>query len=166
MGWAHWRSFCSRFHRLIFLTSETQSERAVAAAQARLFLCYETACFDQKATSAAQKLWAAGVHHKAALRPDPFVGNPLVKAMLTGACALDEPSKQKIPVTNTRLAALRDKLDLQTRPYFTFWTGICFAIVSYVASQSGRLTTCTQSSGNMCSFGRQSTLRVGTGASD
>jgi site-specific DNA-cytosine methylase/integrase len=128
MGWAHWLSFCSRFHKPIFLNSETQSERAAAAAQAQLFLCYETACFDQKATSAAQKLWAVGVHHKAALRADPFVGNALVKTMLADACALDEPSKQKIPVTNTTLAALRDKLDLQTRPGFTFWTGIRFAI--------------------------------------
>ena len=94
-------------------------------------MCYETACFDQKATSVAQKLWAVGVHHKAALRADPFVGNALVKTMLADACALDEPSKQKIPVTNTTLAALRDKLDLQTRPHFTFWTGIRFAIAFF-----------------------------------
>ena len=122
---------CSRFHKPIFLNSETQSKRAAAAAQAQFFLCYETACFDQKATSAAQKLWAVGVHHKAALRADPVVGNSLAKTMLADACALDEPPKQKIPVTNTTLAALRDKLDLQTRPGFTFWTGIRFAIAFF-----------------------------------
>ena len=128
MGWAHWMSFCSRFHKPIFLNSETQVEKAAAAAQAQLFLCYETGCFDQKATSATQKLWAVGVRHKAALRADPFAGNALVKTMLADACALDEPTKQKIPVTNTTLNALRDKLDLTTRPGFTFWTGIRFAI--------------------------------------
>ena len=39
MGWAHWMSFCSRFHKPIFLNSETQVEKAAAAAQAQLFLC-------------------------------------------------------------------------------------------------------------------------------
>ena len=91
-------------------------------------MCYETACFDQKTTSAAQKLWTVGVQHKADLRADPVVGNALVKTTLADACALDEPSKQKIPMAKTPLAALRDKLDLQTQPGFTFWTGIRFAI--------------------------------------
>ena len=37
MGWAHWLSFCSWFHKPIFLTSESQSERPAAATQAQLF---------------------------------------------------------------------------------------------------------------------------------
>ena len=128
LGWRHWLSFCSRFKKPIFLPSETQAERSAAAAQAQLFLIYETACFDIKASSVAAKIWAVGVAHKAAFQADPFSRNALVKSILDDACALDEPAKQKLPITNTTLKALRRKLDLSKRPQFCFWTGIRFAI--------------------------------------
>ena len=120
LGWKHWLSFCARFKKPFFLKSETQEERAAAAAQAQLFLTYETACFNLKASSVAAKIWGVGVQHKAALRADPFSGNALVRTMLADAVALDEPQKQKIPVTNTTLQALRRTLNLNTRPRFTF----------------------------------------------
>ena len=128
LGWKHWLSFCARFKKPFFLKSETQEERAAAAAQAQLFLTYETACFNLKASSVAAKIWGVGVQHKAALRADPFSGNALVRTMLADAVALDEPQKQKIPVTNTTLQALRRTLNLNTRPGFTFWTAVRFAI--------------------------------------
>jgi integrase len=128
LGWKHWLSFCARFKKPFFLKSETQEERAAAAAQAQLFLTYETACFNLKASSVAAKIWGVGVQHKAALRADPFSGNTLVRTMLADAVALDEPQKQKIPVTNTTLQALRRTLNLNTRPGFTFWTAVRFAI--------------------------------------
>ena len=37
-GWRHWRSFCLRMNRLLFLRSSNPTERAAAAAQAKLSL--------------------------------------------------------------------------------------------------------------------------------
>ena len=128
LGWKHWLSFCVRFKKPFFLKSETQEERAAAAAQAQLFLTYETACFDLKASSVAAKIWGVGVRHKAALRVDHFSGSTLVRTMLADAVALDEPQKQKIPITNTTLQALCRTLSLSTRPGFAFWIVVRFAI--------------------------------------
>lgn len=128
MGWQHWMSFCSRFKKPLFLKSETQEEAAAAAAQAQLFLTYETACFNVKAVSVAQKIWAVGVRHKVSFRPDPFSGNSLVRAVVADAVSLDEPAQQKVPITNTTLEYLVSAIDLHSRPGFTLWTGIRFAI--------------------------------------
>ena len=128
MGWKHWMSFCSRFRKPIFLKCETHDEAAAAAAQAQLFMTYETACFDIKAASVAQKLWAVGVRHKATFRADPMSGNAMVKAVIADAVALDTPSEQKIPITNTTLAFLKSALDTHSRSGSTLWTGVRFAI--------------------------------------
>ena len=54
LGWRYWRSFCLRMNRPLFLRSSNPTECAAAAAQARLFLHYETALHDVKARSVAQ----------------------------------------------------------------------------------------------------------------
>jgi len=53
LGWRHWSCFCNRFNKPLCLKSETQAERAAAAAQVQLFMTYETTCFDIKAASIA-----------------------------------------------------------------------------------------------------------------
>ena len=110
------------------MKSNTIAERAAAAAQAHLFITYETALFDIRAQSVAQKIWAVGSRHKSAHIEDPFSGNDLVKSVIADAVALDAPQEPKIPVTNTTLAALRAKLDISNRPAFVLWAGIRFAI--------------------------------------
>ena len=128
MSWAHWRSFCLRFGRPLYLRIDTLAEVTAAAQQARMFLHYETALFHIKAQSVVQKIWAVGSRHKAAYYDDPFAGNQLLRATLSDAIALDEPQKPKIPLTNETLRTLRSKLNLHERKGFTTWVGIRFAI--------------------------------------
>ena len=128
LGWRHWRSFCLRMNRPLFLRSSNPTECAAAAAQAKLFLHYETALHDVKARSVAQKIWAVGVKHKDQFQGDPFAGNQMVKDALADAMAKDEPQKPKVPITNETLVQLRRKLNLAQRPAFVFWTAVRFAI--------------------------------------
>ena len=64
LGWRHWRSFCLRMNRPLFLRLSNPTDCAAAASHAKLFLHYETALHDVKARSVAQKIWAVGVKHK------------------------------------------------------------------------------------------------------
>lgn len=115
-------------NRPLFLRSNTFNECVAAAAQAKLFLHYETGLHDIKATSVAQKLWAVGVKHKDQFYDDPFANNQMVKDAIADAVAKDEPQRPKIPISNETLVILRKKLNLHQRPAFVLWTGIRFAI--------------------------------------
>ena len=63
MSWNHWRSFCLRFNRPMFLRVDTRAGMIAAFQQAKLFLQYETGMFKLKAESVAQK--NMGSWHKA-----------------------------------------------------------------------------------------------------
>ena len=128
MSWAHWRSFCLRFKRPLYLRIDTLTEVTAAAQQARMFLHYETGLHNIKAQSVVQKIWAVGSRHKSAYFDDPFAGNQLLRATLADAVARDEPQKPKVPLTNETLSAVESKLNLRERKGFTTWVGIRFAI--------------------------------------
>ena len=135
LGWRHWRSFCLRMNRPLFLRSDNPTECAAAAAQAKLFLHYETALHDAKARSVAQQIWTVGVKHENQFQGDPFAGNQMVQDALADAVAKDEPQKPKVPITNETLVQLRRKLNLAHRPAFVLWTAVRFAI-AYQSMQS------------------------------
>ena len=88
-------------NRPLFLRSSNPTDYAAAAAQAKLFLHYETALHDVKARSVAQKIWAVGVKHKDQFQGDPFAGNQMVKDALADAIAKDEPQKPKVPTNGS-----------------------------------------------------------------
>ena len=81
MAWNHWRSFCLRFNRPLFLKVDTRARAEVVAAfqQAKLFLQYEVGLFRLKTESVAQKIWAVGAKHKAEYQEDPFANNQLLR---------------------------------------------------------------------------------------
>ena len=78
-------------NRPLFLRSSNPTECAAAAAQAKLFLHYETALHNVKAQSVAQKDWTVGVKHKGQFQGDLFAENQMVKDALADAVAKDEP---------------------------------------------------------------------------
>ena len=128
MAWNHWRSFCLRFNRPLFLRVDTRAEVVAAFQQAKLFLQYETGLFSLKAESVAQKIWAVGSKHKSEFLEDPFTNNQLLRDALANAVALDDPVKPKIPVSNETLQAMRQRLDLSDRKSFVLWIAVRFAI--------------------------------------
>jgi site-specific DNA-cytosine methylase len=127
-AWNHWRSFCIRFNRPLFLKIDTRVEKVAAFQQAKLFLQYEVGLFKQKAESVAQKIWAVGAKHKAEYLEDPFVNNQLLRDAIADAVALDDPVKPKIPVSNETLQALQQRLSLTDRKGFVLWIAVKFAI--------------------------------------
>ena len=103
MAWNHWRSFCLRFNRPLYLRIDTRAEVVAAFQQAKLFLQYEVGLFRLKAESVAQKIWAVGAKHKAEHQEDPFANNQLRRDAIADAVALDDPLRPKIPVSNETL---------------------------------------------------------------
>ena len=101
MSVRHWRSFCRRFNCPVHLRCGSLELDQAAAAQAELFMLYELAAFDIKASTVVEKLWEVGKEHEARQLPNPFEDNAIVKAVVRRVCSLEEPPQPTIPVTDS-----------------------------------------------------------------
>ena len=128
MSVRHWRSFCRRFNRPVHLRCGSLELDRAAAAQAELFILYELASFDIKASTVVEKLWGVGKEHEARRMQNPFKDNAIVKAVAREVCSLDGPPQPKIPVTDSTLGKVRERLDFSRRESLVLWTGIRVAI--------------------------------------
>ena len=128
MGVRHWKSFCRRFKRPVYLRVGTSELDRAAAAQAELFIIYELANFDIKASSVVEKLWAVGKEHEARRMQDSFKANDVIRVLARSVCKLDGPPMPKIPVTDSTLGRIAEQLDFSTRESWVLWTGIRIAI--------------------------------------
>ncbi len=99
-----------------------------AAAQAELFILYELATFDIKASSVVAKLDAVGKAHEAERLQNSFRDNDVLRQVIRAVCKLDGPPQPKIHVTDSTLKRIRDGLDFSKRESLVVWTRLRVAL--------------------------------------
>lgn len=124
----HWKSFCLRFGLPILLNTDTLGDIKAAAAQGQLFALYELGNFKQKADHVNKKLWAVDKFHEVNNLNPPFAENRVLRTFISNAIAKDKPSLPTVPIAQKQMDALKEELNLDDRPAFTFWTGRRYAI--------------------------------------
>ena len=124
----HWKKFCLRFGLHILLDTDTLGGIKAAAAQGQMFALYEIGNFKQKADHVNKKLWAVDKFHGGNNLNPPFAENMVLRTFITNAFAKAKPSLPKVPITQKRMDALKEELNMDDRPAFPFWTGLRHAI--------------------------------------
>ena len=93
-GLRAWISFCSRFDKPWQLTPASPLEVQAAAAQAELFIMYETATFGSLASIACSKLDSVAQEHLRLGLADPFSSNVVLRALCSRLCNAEVAARE------------------------------------------------------------------------